>query len=84
MGWEVEFAKQLKKRNNRPPYPGALIGSVVSISPFKVTIDEGQYLLDDELHMTALASSRVFAVGDRALLIPCGKNQTFYVIDKVV
>lgn len=37
MGWEVELAKQLKKRDNKKVF-GPQIGEVISVNPLKISI----------------------------------------------
>lgn len=45
MSWEIELAKEFRKREN-PKLIGACIGIVTSVSPFSGSILDGQILLD--------------------------------------
>lgn len=43
--WEYELAKELKK-DRRKPMTGVSIGTVVSVDPFQVQIQSGNFILD--------------------------------------
>lgn len=45
--WEYKFAGEFKKRNNEKVL-SPCIGTVISTSPFKVSIQNGMYLLDKD------------------------------------
>lgn len=47
MSWEIEIAREFKKRNN-PKLIGATIGKVLSVTPFQASILGGQIILDYE------------------------------------
>ena len=45
--WEVNFAKELKKRDNRPKM-GAMLGKVISVEPVKISIQDGRFFVTKE------------------------------------
>lgn len=45
--WEYKLANEFKKRNN-PTLLNPCVGTVVKISPFLVSIQDGKYLLDKD------------------------------------
>lgn len=45
--WEVNFAKELKKRDNQPKM-GAMLGKVISVEPVKISIQDGRFFVTSE------------------------------------
>lgn len=47
MNWDIEFANELKKKENIIPI-GAIEGEITSLSPLRVAIKEGKIILEAE------------------------------------
>jgi len=47
MSFDIDFANELRKRNNEKPN-GAILGEVISIEPLKISIYEGKVILTNE------------------------------------
>jgi len=83
MNWDIELAKQLKKRDNIPLF-GAVLGNVISISPLKITILENRVILDDNHCYICSVIYNLLAIGDKVLCLPTSNGQKYFIIDKVV
>lgn len=81
MSWDVELAKELKKRNN-PSTIGPQIGEVISINPIKVSIYNNRVILTNS--NSYRCSKLEVAPGDKVLCLPTSNGQTFFIVDKVV
>lgn len=79
MTWDIDLAKQFKQRNNNTPI-GAVIGQVISIEPFKVSLFEGKIILDNAYKCV----NCIVEIGDSVLCIADSTGQTFYIVDRVV
>ncbi len=79
MSWDVELAKQLKQRDNKPQI-GVLIGKVISAEPFKVSILEGKIILDNPFR----CNNYIPYTNDSVVCLPDSTGQMYVVIDKVV
>lgn len=83
INWEIELAKQLKKRDNIPLF-GAVLGNVISISPLKITIFDNKVILDNSHCHICSAIYNLLAIGDKVLCLPTSNGQKYFIIDKVV
>ncbi len=77
--WDVELAKKFKQRDNKASI-GMLMGQVISINPFKVSILEGKIILDNPYK----CDNYIANVGDSVVCLPDSTGQNFVVFDKVV
>lgn len=82
MSWDIDLAKELKKRDNAEPI-GAILGEVISIEPIKISILGNKAILDNS---NIYLCSKVTGVikGDKVLCLPTADEQTFFIVDKVV
>lgn len=84
MGWDIELAKELKKRDNQPTL-GNVIGKVVSLDPLKIMALDGLILLEKEsLYLADGTESFNYDVGTEVLLAPTSDNQNFFIISKAI
>lgn len=82
--WEYGLAKMLKERNNKSRI-GACIGKVVGINPLKVSILDGQVILQEsQLYICNNLLNFELKQGDEVLIIPAENEQVFFIIDKVM
>ncbi len=84
MSWEVEFAKEFKRRDNKPPL-GPQIGEVISAFPLRVTMMMDKAIIERQhIYLCSRLSEGQVAlkIGDLVACIPTGNK--FIVIDKVV
>jgi len=80
MGWDVELAKELKKRNPKKLI-GPQIGIVTNTNPLTISI------LGNRAIITKLyACSKLYPIeiNDKVLCLPTDNGQKFFIIDKVV
>lgn len=84
MGWDIELAKELKKRDNQPTL-GNIVGKVVSLNPLKIMALDGLILLEKEsLYLADGTESFNYDVGTEVLLAPTSDNQNFFIISKAI
>jgi len=80
--WDVELARLLKERNNRPNM-GVVIGKVIRELPDLLVSIGDEIILDEELLIANRIYSLALLAGDQLILMPSSDGQTFYVMDKV-
>jgi len=80
LDWSIELAKLFKERNNKKNL-GPLIGKIVELSPLKISILDGQALLENVYILKA--AKKEFKIGMEVLIIANTDNQTFFVIGEV-
>lgn len=82
MSWDIDLAKEFKKRDNAEPI-GAILGEIISVNPIKVTILGNKAILDNR---NSYLCSKVtgIEIGDKVVCLPTADEQTFFIVDKVV
>ena len=75
--WAIKMASEIKKRDNKSVL-GFIIGTVVSKKPLKISILNGQVIVDSGYKF----QNATFEVGDSVVLIASGDNQSFFVAGK--
>lgn len=86
MSYDIELAKMFKERNNKKSI-GAIIGKIVGVNPYKISIFDGQIILQQEqLYFceNILNNTNSLKANDEVMLIAAENGQKFFVIDKVV
>lgn len=61
-----------------------VIGTIVSISPLKVKINQKMSLTSDFVSMTQTAKNASLCKGDKVLMLRQSGGQRYYIMDKVV
>lgn len=79
----TEIAKLFKDRENKN-WSGVQIGTIVSVSPLQVRLNEFILLNSKHLYLTEMFNSRIKNNGDKVMIIPSSNEQIYFVIDKVV
>ena len=79
MGWDVDLAKELKKRNNKTS-SGPLIGNIIAVNPLKISIFDGKVIISNMYICSRLSVE----IGDNVLCIPTADEQKYFIVDKVV
>lgn len=86
MSYDIELARMFKERNNKKSI-GAIIGKIVGVNPYKISIFDGQIILQQEqLYFceNILNNTNSLKVNDEVMLVATENGQKFFVIDKVV
>lgn len=83
MSYDYDFAKKLKKMNEKPPYEANWYRAVcVKESPLTFSIIDGNLMYSDEqLSLTAVASAKDWKAGDEAGSILSGEG--LLIVDKL-
>lgn len=82
MSYAIDFAKELKNRNNVKRV-GNLVGTVLSVTPLKIGILNNEVMLDNS--NCYLCSSLIdLIINDKVLVISDALGTEFYIVDKVV
>lgn len=82
--WDVEFAKQLKIRDN-PEKIGAVLGDVISNNPLRIAIYNNEVILSEEqCYLCKNVINSNVINGDKVLCLPTSNGQAFFIIDTVV
>ena len=76
MSYPYEFARALKKMNEKPPYEAAWYRAVcVSVSPLTFSIIDGNLMYSDgQLTLTAAAGAKEWKTGDEAGAVLSGEG----------
>lgn len=83
MNWDIELAKEFKKRDNSPLF-GAVLGNVISISPLKISILGDKVILESNHCYICNNVNGLLEVGDEVFCLPTTNGQKYFVVDKVV
>ena len=81
--WYNELAKEIKNRDNKMPET-PLVGTVVSVSPLKISIFNNKVILNREKCYICQKVSNSLLAGDNVLCIPTQSGQKYFIVDKVV
>ncbi|KEZ85545.1 hypothetical protein IO99_13690 [Clostridium sulfidigenes] len=79
MGWDVDLAKEFKKRTNSTPY-GPVIGKVIGVNPLRISIFDGKVIIS-KMYVCSRISVEI---DDNVLCIPTADEQKYFIVDKVV
>jgi len=79
MGWDVDLAKEFKKRTNSTP-GGPVLGEVIGVNPLKISIFDGKVIISNMYICSRLSVE----IGDNVLCIPTADEQKYFIVDKVV
>ena len=64
MSWDVDFANMFKERDNKTSI-GAILGTVISAEPLKISIFDGKGILTDEhCYICSILASNYFRKAD--------------------
>lgn len=85
MSYDIELARMLKERNNKKSI-GAIVGKVVNANPIKISVFDGQILLDKEqtYFCSRILENNTLKIDDEVMLVATENGQKFFAIDKVV
>jgi hypothetical protein len=82
MTWAYDMAKLFKERENKEP-TGPIVGKVLSVTPYKISINDDQIFLENE-HLYIMNSLiGTLLVNDEVLLIPTTSEQLYFITGKV-
>lgn len=88
MSWDIEMAKMLKEESQSGTAnfeTGAIVGIVVSNAPAKISILNGEAMLQQEhLYLANGSTTFNFQVGHEVLLIQGQDPQTFFIINRAI
>jgi hypothetical protein len=76
----TEMAKMFKERDNKS-YIGAKTGTITSLSPLEVRLNENILLNSSHLKLSRTFANGINEVGHKVILVPSGDMQKFYIID---
>lgn len=79
--WDVGLAKMLKERDNKNSI-GPCTGKVVGINPLKISILDGQIILQ-QYQLIRCAHVVSLIINDEVLVIPAENEQVFFIVGKV-
>lgn len=88
MSWDIELAKMIKEEGKagvETVTTGAIVGLVVSKVPPKISILDGQAMLEKEhLYLANGSDTFSFEAGQEVLLIATQDTQTYFIVNKAV
>lgn len=85
MSWDYELAGLIGENNTNLGIRGAVIGSVLSVRPLKLSLSSGQFILDESIHDLYIGHGLqgVLEEGDDLMIIASETGQVFFIINKV-